>query len=229
MVKLDGYELIVGSSIDPQFGPVLLFGSGGQLVEVIKDRALALPPLNTTLARRMMEHTRILTALKGVRGRRPVDLQALEQLLVRFSRLVVERPWIKEIDINPLLASPERPAGARRAGDPARARSADEAISSPRHPAVSDPVRRTWTAKDGSTLLIRPDPSRGRTAPGRVPRDPLRANRLPPLLPCHEAEHAGRSRAADPDLFHRLRPRDGPGRRAQEPRGRPPRSWASAG
>ncbi|HMO26843.1 MAG TPA: acetate--CoA ligase family protein, partial [Tepidisphaeraceae bacterium] len=55
----DGYELIVGSSIDPQFGPVLLFGTGGQLVEVYKDRALALPPLNATLARRMMEQTRV--------------------------------------------------------------------------------------------------------------------------------------------------------------------------
>ena len=65
MVKLDGYELILGSSLDPQFGPVLLFGTGGQLVEVFKDRALALPPLNTTLARRMMEQTRIFKALQG--------------------------------------------------------------------------------------------------------------------------------------------------------------------
>ena len=108
MIKLkDGYELIIGSSLDPQFGPVLLFGTGGQLVEVFKDRALALPPLNTTLARRMMEQTKIYKALKGVRGRKPVDLAALETLLVRFSQLVVEQRWIKEIDINPLLASPD--------------------------------------------------------------------------------------------------------------------------
>jgi acetyltransferase len=106
MIKLDGYELIIGSSIDPQLGPVLLFGSGGQLVEVFKDHALALPPLNSTLARRMMEQTRIFTALQGVRGRPPIELAALEGLLVRFSRLVVEHSWIKEIDINPLLASP---------------------------------------------------------------------------------------------------------------------------
>ena len=77
MVKLDGYELILGSSVDPQFGPVILFGSGGQLVEVYRDRALALPPLNTTLAQRMMEQTRIFTALKGVRGRKPVNMAAL--------------------------------------------------------------------------------------------------------------------------------------------------------
>ncbi|MFB2923160.1 MULTISPECIES: bifunctional acetate--CoA ligase family protein/GNAT family N-acetyltransferase [Aerosakkonema] len=108
MLKLEGYEIILGSSVDPQFGPVLLFGTGGQLVEVFKDRALALPPLNSTLARRMMEQTKIYTALKGVRGRDPVDIAALEQLLVQFSQLVVEQPWIKEIDINPLLASPQR-------------------------------------------------------------------------------------------------------------------------
>ena len=108
MIELEGYELIIGSSPDPQFGPVLLFGAGGQLVEVFKDRALGLPPLNATLARRMMEQTRIFEALKGVRGRAPVNLAALEELLVRFSHLVVEQPWIAEIDINPLLASSER-------------------------------------------------------------------------------------------------------------------------
>lgn len=108
MITLDGYELILGSSLDPQFGPMLLFGSGGQLVEVYQDRALALPPLTSILARRMMEQTRVFTALNGVRGRSPVDLLALEQLLVRFSCLVIEQRWIKEIDVNPLLASPQR-------------------------------------------------------------------------------------------------------------------------
>ncbi|MEN6632668.1 MAG: bifunctional acetate--CoA ligase family protein/GNAT family N-acetyltransferase, partial [Candidatus Polarisedimenticolia bacterium] len=108
MIKLEGYEVILGASPDPQFGPVLLFGMGGQLVEVFKDRALGLPPLTSTLARRMMERTKIYTALKGVRGRKPVDMAALEQLLVRFSQLLVEQPLIKELDINPLLASPER-------------------------------------------------------------------------------------------------------------------------
>lgn len=108
MIKLDGYELIIGSSIDPQFGPVLLFGTGGSLVEVFKDRSLALPPLTTTLARRMIEQTKIYEALKGVRGRESVDMDALQKLLVRFGQLVVEQQWIKEIDINPLLASPER-------------------------------------------------------------------------------------------------------------------------
>ncbi len=105
MVRIDGYELIVGSSLDPQFGPVLLFGTGGVLVEAFQDRSLALPPLNTTLARRMMEQTKIFSVLHGVRGRKPVDVGALEKLLVRFSQLVVEQRAIREIDINPLLAS----------------------------------------------------------------------------------------------------------------------------
>ena len=106
MLKLnDGYELIIGASPDPQFGPVLLFGTGGTLVEVFKDRALGIPPLNTTLARRMMERTKIYKALQGVRGRDPVDIVALEEILVQFGELVVEQRWIKEIDINPLLAS----------------------------------------------------------------------------------------------------------------------------
>jgi acetyltransferase len=101
----DGYELIIGSSVDPQFGPVILFGTGGTLVEVFKDRALALPPLTTTLARRLMEQTKIYEALHGIRGRKAVDLNALDAILVRFSQLIVEQPWIAECDINPLVAS----------------------------------------------------------------------------------------------------------------------------
>jgi acetyltransferase len=105
MAPVGGYELILGCTSDAQFGPVLLFGAGGQLVEVFQDRALGIPPLNTTLARRMMEQTRIYQALKGVRGRKPVDLAAIERLLVRCGQLVLEHPGIKELDINPLLAS----------------------------------------------------------------------------------------------------------------------------
>ncbi len=109
MIKLDeGYEIIVGSSIDPQFGPVLLFGAGGTLVEVFKDRALGLPPLTTTLARRMIEQTKISEVLKGIRGRDPIDRDQLEKVMVRFSQLVVENPWIKEMDINPLFISDNR-------------------------------------------------------------------------------------------------------------------------
>lgn len=156
MIPLDGYELILGSSIDPQFGPVLLFGSGGQLVEVYRDRALALPPLTTTLARRMMEQTRVFTALEGVRGRPPVDLAALEQLLVRFSYLVVEQRQIKEIDINPLLAS----AGRLLALD-ARVVLHSPDISEDELPKLAIrpyPLQyvRPWTLLDGTPVTLRP-------------------------------------------------------------------------
>jgi acetyltransferase len=103
MIESDGYELILGSSVDRQFGPVLLFGTGGLIAEIIKDYALGFPPLNRTLARRLMEQTRIYSALKGVRDREAVQLARLEKLLVQFSLLVAEQRRIKEIDINPLL------------------------------------------------------------------------------------------------------------------------------
>jgi acetyltransferase len=147
MIKLDGYELILGSSVDAQFGPVLLFGAGGQLVEVFKDRALALPPLNATLARRMMEQTRVYAALKGVRGRKPVDMAALEQILVRFSQLVVEQPLIKEIDINPLLVSADGFIALDARDRPQRGYPALQ-IAPPGNPAVPDPIHRVREAQD---------------------------------------------------------------------------------
>ena len=155
MVKLEGYELILGSSVDPQFGPVLLFGSGGQLVEVYKDRALALPPLNTTLAQRLMEQTQIFKALKGVRGRKPVDIKGLEALLVRFSQLVIEQSSIAEIDINPLIASPERllALDARIVlHDPAKQKEVPQPAI---RPYPMQYVSR-WTMKDGREVTIRP-------------------------------------------------------------------------
>jgi acetyltransferase len=84
------------ASTDRQFGPVLLFGTGGRLVEVFRDRALALPPLNTTLARRLIERTKTFQAFRGIRGQKPMDLAVLEELIVRFSQLVVEQRWVKE-------------------------------------------------------------------------------------------------------------------------------------
>ncbi|HVY69278.1 MAG TPA: bifunctional acetate--CoA ligase family protein/GNAT family N-acetyltransferase, partial [Verrucomicrobiae bacterium] len=107
MISREGLELILGSSVDPQFGPVLLFGAGGELVEVIKDQAIGLPPLNSALARKLMEQTRIFRALEGVRGRKPVDLDQLALLVTRVSQLILDHPRIAELDINPLLAGPE--------------------------------------------------------------------------------------------------------------------------
>ena len=156
MVKLDGYELILGSSVNAQFGPVILFGSGGQMVEVYRDRALALPPLNSTLAVRLMEQTRIYRALQGVRGRAPVDMTALETTLIRFSRMVVEQRWIKEVDINPLVATPERVVALD-----ARIVLQDPSVAEeqlPRSAIRPYPARYVspWQAKNGMQVMIRP-------------------------------------------------------------------------
>jgi acetyltransferase len=156
MIRLQGYELILGSSVDPQFGPVLLFGSGGQLVEVYRDRALGLPPLNTTLAQRMIEKTLIYKALKGVRGRAPVDLAAVLKLLVRFSQLVVDLPRIKEVDINPLLASPERLLALDARVVLFDAATPDSALpKSAIRPYPSQYIS-PWKMKNGTEVLIRP-------------------------------------------------------------------------
>ena len=156
MIRREGYELIVGSSVDAQFGPVLLFGLGGTLVEVFKDRALGLPPLTSTLARQLMERTKIFRALSGTRGRDPVDIAALELALVNVSRLVSEQRRVKELDINPLLASP---AGVIALD--ARVVLHDAAVLESALPKLAiRPYPRQyegrWTAEDGTEFLIRP-------------------------------------------------------------------------
>lgn len=156
MVSLSGYEIILGSSLDTQFGPVLLFGTGGQLVEVFKDSALALPPLNATLARRTMEQTLIYTALKGVRGRKGVDLAALEELMVRFSQLVVEQPWISEIDINPLLVSPERILALDARVIVHGPEMTEDKLPRPAIRPYPIQYIRQWKMKDGTPVTIRP-------------------------------------------------------------------------
>jgi acetyltransferase len=158
----DSYELIIGSSLDPQFGPVLLFGAGGQLVEVFQDRAIALPPLNTTLAYRLMEQTRIYRALQGVRGRPPVDLDSLAKVLVRFSQLVSEQRWIKEIEINPLLVPVDPSAsGTVCLALDARVILHDPALSLEELPKTAiRPYPRQyaspWSLTDGRNVILRP-------------------------------------------------------------------------
>ncbi|HEY7680599.1 MAG TPA: GNAT family N-acetyltransferase, partial [Terriglobia bacterium] len=156
MIPRDGYELILGSSSDAQFGPVLLFGTGGEMVEVFQDRALGLPPLNTTLARRMMEQTRIFRALAGERGHAPVDLVALEHLLVRFSQILMEQRRIKEIDINPLLVSPDRlmALDARVILHPASL-SERELPRTAIRPYPASYIS-TWKLPDGGQVILRP-------------------------------------------------------------------------
>jgi acetyltransferase len=99
-------ELIMGMTVDPHFGPVLLFGQGGTAVEVIGDKAIGLPPLNTSLAEAMIGQTRIYRQLAGYRDRPPADLEAVTQMLVRLSQLVCDLDSVVEVDLNPVLAGP---------------------------------------------------------------------------------------------------------------------------
>ena len=98
------HELIVGAATDPIFGPVILFGQGGTAVEVIRDRAVALPPLNVVLARELVNRTRVVKLLAGYRDRPPVDMAAVYLTLIKIAQLVSDVPEIREIDVNPLFA-----------------------------------------------------------------------------------------------------------------------------
>jgi acetyltransferase len=104
VLKPNGRELYIGVARDPQFGPVISFGAGGTMVELIRDRAIEFPPLNRFLARRLIERTRVASTLGAWNGLPPVDIGAVEDLLLRVSEMVCELPWLTEMDINPVLA-----------------------------------------------------------------------------------------------------------------------------
>ncbi|HEY9198438.1 MAG TPA: bifunctional acetate--CoA ligase family protein/GNAT family N-acetyltransferase [Gammaproteobacteria bacterium] len=101
--KPHGRELLIGVLRDPAFGPVITFGAGGTAVEVLRDRAVALPPLNSFVARDLIRQTRVFSLLQAFRNLPAADLNALEQVLLRVSELVCELPEITEMDINPLI------------------------------------------------------------------------------------------------------------------------------
>jgi len=108
MIKAkDGLEMIIGSKKDPTFGAVIMVGSGGITAEILGDRSLCFPPLNERLARRLLEQLKSWPLLQGYRHRPPVNLDKLIETIIRFSYLVADYPEIKEIDINPLLVSPD--------------------------------------------------------------------------------------------------------------------------
>lgn len=95
------YELLIGANTDPIFGPVIVFGMGGVAVEVFRDQAIGLPPLNMNLADRMIQRTKIYQLLKGFRNMPAVDLESIQFLIIRFAYLVMDFPEIQELDINP--------------------------------------------------------------------------------------------------------------------------------
>ncbi|TFE66135.1 acetyl CoA synthetase subunit alpha [Methylacidiphilum sp. Yel] len=156
MISEKGIELILGGTTDPQFGPVMLFGSGGMFVEIYKDNALALPPLTTALSSILIDRTKIAKAFHGFRGIPPVDMRKLNETLVRFSELLVYESRIKEIDINPLLVygSMVIALDARIVLHPFII---DE--STIRSPAIRPyPLEYIWKERllDGTSVLIRP-------------------------------------------------------------------------
>ncbi len=103
----NSFELILGTKKDPVFGSVIMVGTGGTAAELFRDRALGLPPLNESLARKMLESLKSWPLLQGYRGKPGANIDRLVEILMRFSYLVADYPEIKELDINPLLVTPE--------------------------------------------------------------------------------------------------------------------------
>lgn len=154
MVERIQVELILGSSKNRDFGPVLLFGSGGTMVGLLQDKALGLPPLNRLLAARMMESTQIYPLLKGHRGRPGADLVVLEEILMRLSQLITDFPEVAELDINPLAIVDGHPLAldARIAIEP-------RTTPSPMHLVISpypNQYEMTTVTKGGQKVFIRP-------------------------------------------------------------------------
>jgi acetyltransferase len=151
-----GRELMVGALHDPVFGPVISFGSGGVSVEVLQDRAVALPPLNETIIRNMIGRTRVAKLLRGFRHMPPVDAIALEQVLLRISEMVCELPQIRELDINPLIIDEQGLAAvdARIAVD-FPAAEADPYAHMAIHPYPAG-LSQSWHLADGMPVTVRP-------------------------------------------------------------------------
>ena len=153
-VEKSPLELILGAKKDPQFGPLLLFGLGGVLTEVLQESSVDLPPLNLLLARRLMERTRFYKVLKGYRNIPPANLDLLEEVLVRLSQLVADFPEIVELDINPLLISNGRPVSVD-----ARILLEPSTVPAPRHLIIApypNQYESDWLLEDGMPLLLRP-------------------------------------------------------------------------
>jgi acetyltransferase len=155
-VKPNGRELMLGITSDPVFGPVITFGAGGTTVEVMGDRAVALPPLNSFLARELIASTRVSRLLGAFRQMPPVQMETLEGLLLRVSEMACELPWLKEMDINPLIIDEAGGLAvdarvivdyAPMTGD----RYAHMAI----HPYPAHLVT-SWQLPDGTTVTMRP-------------------------------------------------------------------------
>ncbi len=158
MIRAKGYELILGARTDPLFGPVVMFGRGGIDVELYRDVSIGLPPLNQTLVRRMMEDTKVYQLLKGYRDLPPANIVLLEEIMVRFSQMLVDFPQLKEIEINPLLIDQKEAFAldARALIDKERVFAKFEPYA---HLVISpypEQYKTFWKLRNGRTVLLRP-------------------------------------------------------------------------
>ncbi|MFZ5483449.1 MAG: GNAT family N-acetyltransferase [Pseudomonadota bacterium] len=149
-------EVLVGTINDPVLGPVIAFGSGGVDVEAYQDRAVALPPLNSFLARDLISRTRVAKLLGNFRGRAAADMQALENVLLRVSEMVCQLPWLAELDINPLLIDEHGAMAAdARITIASRAPTRDKYSHMAIHPYPVHLVTK-WQLPEGIDITIRP-------------------------------------------------------------------------
>ena len=148
------FEILLGAKRDANFGPVIVFGMGGIFTEVLKDRALGLPPMNRLLARRMMQETKAWSLLQGYRNRPPADMERLEEMIIRLSQLLIDFPRIAELDMNPVLIKDGNPVAVD-----ARILLSKADRPSPLHLVISAYPEQNEThliTKEGVRLFIRP-------------------------------------------------------------------------
>jgi acetyltransferase len=155
-VKPNGRELMLGVTTDPVFGPVITFGAGGVTAEAMADRAVSLPPLNSFLVRDLINSTRVSKLLGQFRHMPPVHMEVLESLLLRVSEMVCELPWLKEMDINPLIVDEHGALAvdARIVVDYAQI-SSDRYTHMAIYPYPTHLVTQ-WQLPDGTNITIRP-------------------------------------------------------------------------
>ena len=156
IVKPNGRELMVGVTNDPVFGPIITFGAGGTTVEIIADRAVALPPLNSFLVKDLIKHTHVAKMLGNFRNMPPVNMEALESVMLRVSEMVCELPMLMEMDINPLILDEKGVLAAdARIMVEVRPPSADRYEHMAIYPYPAHLVS-NWQLADGTDVTIRP-------------------------------------------------------------------------
>ena len=216
-----GREIHVGVVTDDPFGPVIVFGAGGTMIELIGDRAMELPPLNQFLARRLIERSRVAETLGEWRGAAAVDMQALEQTLLRVSEMVCELPQLREMDINPIIVDE---SGAVAVDARIVIDHPPHGMGGPMHgyqhlAILPYPARyeRLWPLGGGGEGDGAADPPGRRADAQRARHRALAGKPLLPLRVVDARVAAGDARALHAD---RLRPRDGAGRRGAPACGR---------